>query len=230
MLLFLLCGYRFRRQWAGRVLLIIAIVAGIICVRLAQPPLKIHTPVHCVLSLPGAEIFVGKDLLGRGGVSFAITGKEKYCLPVSDSTDIEEQIRQLLPDATLLKVAAGPLHESKGVSFSSVNCLARRSDGSLDSFILLTCSTDGGGNRFAIMLRFRRKDECGISAFEMPVSRVIQFKDLVEQIMNRERTVRAVLRPEITLTSGAEDLAEHGATSWWLSGFPTGTSDLSETR
>ncbi len=229
-LLFLFCGYRFRRHWTGRILLIIAIVAGIVGFRLAQPPLKTHTPVHCVLSLPGTEIFVGKDLLGRGGLSLSITGKEKYCVPLDDSADVHEQIRQLLPDATLLKVASGPLHESEGVSFTSANCLVRRSDGTLDSFIILTYSTDDGGNRFATILRFRRKDECGISTFEMPVSRVIQFRDLMEQVVNRERTVTAVLRPEITLTSGAEVLAEHGATSWWLAGFPAGISDLSESK
>ncbi len=64
--------------------------------------------------------------------------------------------------------------------------------------------------------------------FDTSVSWNMHFNDLLGRIVDRQRTLRAVLEPEIVLTSGAQYLAEHGATSYWLAGFPAGTPDLTE--
>ncbi len=228
-LVLLFLGYRLRRHWVGWVLLVLVAALMFGLMRIAQTPLRSQVVASCVVSLDGADIYVGNELLGRGMISFSMTGKEKYCLPLRGGANWEEQVRQLVPDATPLDYSGGPLYKVGGNSYFSANCLARRSDGTLDSFLVVT-GTMKDGTQYAILLRFRREEEYKVEEAFMSVSYQKPWEDLVGHIMNRTKTSRAVFEPEIVLTAGTEDLTKYGATSWWLAGFPAGISDLTEPK
>jgi len=228
-LVLLFLGYWLRRHWVGWVLLLLVAALMFGLIRIAQTPLRSQVVTSCVVSLAGADIYVGNELLGRGGISLPMSGKEKYCVPLRGGANWEEQVRQLVPDATLLDYFRGPFYKVGGISFFSANCLARRSDGTLDSFLVVIGSTKDG-NQYAILLRFRREEEYKVEEAFMSVSYQKPWEDLVGHIMNRTKTSRAVFEPEIVLTAGTEDLTKYGATSWWLAKFPAGISDLTEPK